>query len=115
MIHSRTHSDRDVSHLPQTDPEHRVLPFKPRGSLLTRRGPQPSPVQDLGKYERAPEEPDDFRHRMLMNGFALVATIGLVLIGLWLATTMAQMRKDQDCVLAGRHNCTTIPAPLQSR
>src|SRR5262249_15624712 len=59
MIHSRSHLDRDVSHLPQTDPEHRVLQFKPRGTLFTRRAPPPSPVQDLGKYERLPEEPDD--------------------------------------------------------
>ena len=109
MIHHRSHSDRVVTQLPQTDPEHQVIRFRPRGALFPRRTPAPSPVDDLGKYERPRDEPDDYRHRMAMNGLAFVATVSLVVIGLWLATSMAQMRKDQDCVLTGRRNCAPIP------
>ncbi len=73
--------------------------------------PPPSPVDDLGKFERA-GEPDDFRHRMKMNGLALAVTVVLVLAGIWIADTMAQMRKNQDCVLTGRPGCTPVNVPV---
>jgi hypothetical protein len=28
--------------------------------------------------------------------------------GLWIANTMASMRKNQDCVLSGRSGCTPV-------
>ena len=34
--------------------------------------------------------------------------LALIGAGLWLADTMAQMRKDQDCILSGRHGCTPV-------
>jgi len=37
----------------------------------------------------------------------------LVGIGVWIATTMAEIRKNQDCVLSGRRDCAkaiTSPA-----
>jgi hypothetical protein len=78
-----------------------VLPFRQRRSdeLL---GPD-----DLAKYEQD-EEPDDYRHRMLMNlaGFVVVAL--LMGAGLWLAISIADMRKNQDCVLSGRRGCTPV-------
>lgn len=114
MMHYRSHSDRVVSQLPPADPEHQVIRFRPRGSLFGHHAPTPSPVEDLGKYERARDEPDDYRHRMTMNGIAFIAVIALVTVGLWLATTMAQMRKDQDCVLTGRRNCAPIAVPLDN-
>jgi hypothetical protein len=72
-------------------------------------------VPDLEKYERTPEEPDDFRHRMLMNGLGLAVTVALIVAGLWIADVMAHMRKDQDCVLTGRLGCTPIDVPVQAR
>ena len=99
----------------ETDPNHRVLPFRPRGSLFARPLPRPSPVEGLEKYEREPESRDDYRHRMLMNGLAFVATIALVVAGIWIADVMAQMRKNQDCVLMGRPGCTPVNAPPQQR
>jgi hypothetical protein len=72
-------------------------------------------VPDLEKYERAPEEPDDFRHRMLMNGLGLAVTAVLILGGIWIAEVMAHMRKDQDCVLSGRAGCTHVDVPIQPR
>jgi hypothetical protein len=94
--------------------EGRVLKFRPRGSMFARPLPQPSPVEDLRKYEGS-DEPDDYRHRMRMNVAALTATIVLIAGGIWIANTMAQMRKNQDCVLTGRPGCTPVAAPIQSR
>ena len=69
--------------------------------------PAPSPVEDLAKYERG-EHSDDYRHRMLVNAAAFVFVAALIGAGLWLADTMAQMRKNQDCVLSGRRGCTPV-------
>jgi hypothetical protein len=82
----------------------------PRAGWTWRgQGPEPaSPVEDLEKYERPPEGEDDYRHRMLMNVLALAVTVGLMLVGGWLATSIAEMRKTQDCYLTGRRNCTPI-------
>ena len=90
--------------------EGQVLPFRPRGALRQAEDARP-PVPDLKKFERPPEEPDDFRHRMLMNGLGLLVTILLIAGGLWIAEVMAHMRKDQDCVLTGRASCTPIEVP----
>jgi hypothetical protein len=99
----------------ESEPNRRVLPFRPRGSLFARPVPRPSPVEDLGKYERGPDEPDDYRHRMLMNGLAFGVTVLLVMAGIWIADVMAQMRKNQDCVLMGRPGCTPVQAPPLER
>lgn len=92
----------------------RVLRFRPRHSKSPIGLPPASPVEDLGRYERV-EEPDDFHHRMKMNGLALIAIIVLVLTGLWIADTMARMRKDQDCVLTGRRGCAPVDVPVVPR
>ena len=96
-------------------PEGQILPFRQRGSVLARHVPSPPSVPDLEKFERAPDEPDDFRHRMAMNALGLAVTVGLVVTGIWIADVMAQMRKDQDCVLTGRSGCTHIEVPVQQR
>ena len=100
---------------PPSDPGNRVVRFRPRGSQQPVQQP-PSPVEDLAKYERsATEGDDDYRHRMLMNGIAALAVIVLVVAGWWIADTMAQMRKDQDCVLSGRRGCTPVNVPVEPR
>ncbi len=66
---------------------------------------------DLSRYERERDEPDDFRHRMLANLAALAFTVALTAIGIWLAMSIADMRKTQDCVLMGRRDCAQISAP----
>jgi hypothetical protein len=111
----RAPMDRTVSPINPSEPPGQVLPFRPRGSLFVRKVPPPPLVPDLEKYERTPEEPDDFRHRMLMNGLGLAVTVVLIVAGIWIADVMAHMRKDQDCVLTGRSGCSPIDAPLQSR
>ena len=106
-----------------TEEEHRVLQFRPRNAA----GPAPhwrgnavvQPLHkdipqdslDLSRYEQPREEPDDFRHRMLANIAALAFTIALTAVAIWLAMSIADLRKTQDCVLMGRRDCARISAP----
>jgi len=93
----------------------RILPFRPRGSLFARNPPRPPPVPDLHKFEQSEDEPDDFRHRMAMNALVFAITVGLIAGGIWIADVIAQMRKNQDCVLIGRPGCTSVQVPPQPR
>ena len=99
-----------------TDDEHRVLKFRPR-TLAEPPGRQDQQNEssqepnDLSRYERAREEPDDFRHRMLANMAAFAFTVALTAIGIWLAMSIADLRKTQDCVLMGRRDCARIASP----
>ena len=43
--------------------------------------------------------------------YALITGIVLVAIGVWLATAIAEMRRNQDCVLSGRRNCAQLNVP----
>jgi hypothetical protein len=90
-----------------SDDEDRVVSFRrgPAGKRTPAAGPPP--VEDLAKYERD-EGPDDYRHRMIVNVAAFVFVIALIGAGLWLADTMAKMRRNQDCVLSGRRGCTPV-------
>jgi hypothetical protein len=105
-----------------TDDEHRVLKFRPRtlarppggreevGDAVQQDAVRREP-NDLSRYERDRDEPDDFRHRMLANLAALAFTVALTAIGIWLAMSIADMRKTQDCVLMGRRDCAHISTP----
>lgn len=66
---------------------------------------------DLSRYERRADDDDDYRHRMIANVAALAVTALLVVSGLWIANTMAEIRKNQDCVLSGKRNCTPVDVP----
>jgi hypothetical protein len=66
---------------------------------------------DLARYERNRDEPDDFRHRMLANLAAFAFTVALTAVGLWLAMSIADLRRTQDCVLMGRRDCVRISVP----
>ncbi|MDE2378102.1 hypothetical protein [Bradyrhizobium sp.] len=104
-----------------SDEEHRVLPFRPRtppppsarrgdGTVQPLRAETPEPL-DLSRYEQPREQPDDFRHRMLANLAALAFTIALTAVGIWLAVSIADLRRTQDCVLMGRRDCVKITTP----
>ncbi len=111
--------------------EHVVLKFRPRTSAHPPgRHEAPAPPHilpaataanrlpaaiDLSRYERPREEPDDFRHRMLANVAALAFTIALTAIGIWLAMSIADLRRTQDCVLMGRRDCARISEITGSR
>jgi hypothetical protein len=72
-----------------------------------RRSDELTGPEDLSRYERG-GEPDDYRHRMLVNAAALVVVALLIAAGLWIANTMTAMQKNQDCVLSGRRGCTPV-------
>jgi hypothetical protein len=106
---------------PQSGERGRVLPLRPRRPVAgnDNRSPPagvPGPsVGDLRRFEQRDDAPDDYRHRMLVNGLALLVCILLVVGGVWIATTMAQMRKDQDCVLSGRRGRPPVKVQPHSR
>ena len=94
-----------------TDDRGRVIRFRPRGIgpsgwrwPVRRPPPADTPVEDLSKFEHTDTE-DDYRHRMRMNALAFVATMLLIAAGVWLAVSIAEMVKNQDCFLQGRRNC----------
>ena len=92
------------------DDDHRVVKFRPRTSAeppgRSQQGLQPQ-AADLSRYERQGEA-DDFRHRMLANLAGFAFTVALTAIGIWLALSIAELRKNQDCVLMGRRDCAQI-------
>jgi len=85
-------------------------PRHPAGNLTS----EPA-IGDLSRFERSTDGQDDYRHRMMVNALAFILCIFLVLAGVWLAVKLAQMRKDQDCVLSGRRGCAPIDVPVRSR
>jgi len=94
-----------ITHRPSSsDSERQVLQFR-RGKAGARR--RPPPVDDLAKYARG-RELDDYRHRMMVNAAAFVFVLGLIGAGLWIAESMAELRRNQDCALSGRANCLPI-------
>jgi len=93
-----------------TDDDHRVVPFRPpdvgaSGRAPRRVQPPDPPNEALSKYEGGEEREDTYRHRMMVNLAALAFTVVLALAGVWLAMQIADMRKNQDCLLSGRRNC----------
>jgi hypothetical protein len=106
-----------------SEDEHRVLEFRPRAVAHPpgQRGHPGWQVQqqketerepnDLSRYEKDRDEPDDFRHRMLANIAAFAFTVALTAIGIWLAMSIADLRRTQDCVLMGRRDCVRISTP----
>jgi hypothetical protein len=92
---------------PSSDNEPRVVSF-PRGRAGARAPVTARPaVADLRKFEQGADS-DDYRDRMIVNAAAFLFVIALIGAGLWLADTMAQVRKNQDCVLSGRRGCTPV-------
>jgi hypothetical protein len=111
-----SHEIKMKSQGPQRDDEKgRIVAFRPRvpparNDNVRRFDPRRSPVEDVGKYARGEDE--NYRHRMVNNVLAFVVLVVIVYCGVWLANTMAQMRRDQDCVLTGRTNCSPISLPV---
>lgn len=90
--------------LPSED-QSRVVPFR---KPARKGGAGQPPLQDMERYERDAGEPDDYRHRMIVNVLAFVFVAALVGVGLWLADSIADLRRTQDCLLTGRSGCAPI-------
>lgn len=58
-----------------------------------------------------PDPGGDERDRRAANIFLLVAAVVIVGAGIWLAEAMVAARKADDCIAAGRRNCTPIEVP----
>lgn len=109
------HDPPESEALPHTA---RVLQFRPR--VVDRLDPrgladaQGDEFDDLAQYERDQEEDENLNHprRMLMNGIAVAVVTVLIGVGVWLADTIADMERDQDCVLQGRQNCAPVEVAL---
>jgi hypothetical protein len=66
----------------------------------------------LAAYEQDRDDaPINYTQRMLMNMIAIAVVCLLIGVGVWLADTIAEMERDQDCVLQGRQNCAPIEVP----
>jgi len=93
--------------LPFRRPGQPPLPAVPTGPA----DPDLEPSDDLAQFEQDQDEVVDYRQRMLMNVIALAVVALLVSVGAWLADTIADMQRDQDCVMQGRVNCAPIDLP----
>jgi hypothetical protein len=114
---------------PEADgPQHtaQVLQFRPRqrsGEPYSSAGSAPRTSEsadpeaglpdDLAQYEQDRDEDEniDYAQRMLMNFIAVAVVTMLIGVGVWLADTIADMQRDQDCVMQGRVNCAPIELP----
>lgn len=108
-----------MSDSPPSNRDETVVPLRRSaagsgGRNGTAPPPDRPPVDDLRKFE-APETREEYRQRMLTNAAGLGIVVLLIVAGIWIADTMASMRKNQDCVLSGRRGCTPVDAPLPQR
>lgn len=113
MLHVReTVMDFAVPEHPSSTNDNRVVNLRTWRRL--RAAPDSSRVapqsDNLERYEQS-DEPDDFRHRMTVNAVAFLFVAALVVAGVWLADTLTTMRKNQDCVLSGKRDCSQIDTP----
>ncbi|MBS0248535.1 MAG: hypothetical protein JSR61_18110 [Proteobacteria bacterium] len=97
-----------------SEPDSRVVTF-PQGRIAVRPSGKTAEPKTFAKYEGGREKASEYRHRMITNAAALAFVALLVAAGLWLADTMASMRKNQDCVLTGRRGCSPVEIPVRSR
>jgi hypothetical protein len=67
----------------------------------------------------SPEPPPDAerdapiseRDRMVTNVAVVLVVVVLIGAGVWMANAILEMRRIQDCVMAGRRNCAPITTP----
>ena len=97
----------------------RVLPFPAsaphsRNARLRLCDQSHSPVSDLSKFSRGPEE-DDYPHGMFMNLLAFLVLSLIVGCGIWLADNISERNKDQNCGRISRTYCVPTPGPSETR
>ena len=107
MVHSEPDQNDEAR------PSGQILTFqrrrrdKPRPAPASAGFDQGDPHDDLARYEDE-DRNINYRHRMLMNVIAVVVVSLLVGLGVWIADTIAEMEKAQDCIMQGRQNCAPI-------
>lgn len=107
---------KPVANVPLSTPRITKLPVQPpiaadsaQESSLPRLVP-PTEAQPArrGLRFRDPTDAADFRQRMVINFAALFFVLFLTGAGVWLATTIRDLRRTQACLLAGRPDCPRI-------
>lgn len=103
-------SDRPV----KSEETGRVLRFEPRRSSNWPRPWSAAPLRppaDLAEPQSRGAEQEEYRHRMRAN-LAATLLVGLLIgCGFWLFNSLTELRKSEDCVLSGRHDCAPIEVP----
>jgi hypothetical protein len=95
-----------MAHRSMTDRDNTVVDIRSSRRFRQAEQSRPAPA-DIDEFANQ-DQPDDFRHRMVTNAAAFAFVAVLVLSGLWLADSLALMRKNQDCVLSGKRGCTPV-------
>jgi hypothetical protein len=67
----------------------------------------------MAEAEGKQEPPEEEGNRNVENAVMLGFFAVLVVAGIWLLGTMADVRKVQDCAAQGRRNCGTIEVPTR--
>jgi hypothetical protein len=94
-----THSENDA----------RVVRFRRRAGGVSPPIARPGGgADDLSPYARSPEDPAEYRRRQAVNAAVFLFVVLLIGAAIWLADTLADMRRNQDCVLSGRRGCTPV-------
>lgn len=88
----------------------RTRALSPPAPAAPPRDGESEPIDDLARYEDE-DLNIDYRHRMLMNMIAVAIVALLVGAGVWIADTIADMERIQDCAMQGRQNCAPIEVP----
>jgi hypothetical protein len=52
---------------------------------------------------------------MIMNLIALAIVTSLVGLGVWIADTISDLQREQDCLMQGRSNCAPIEVAVPMR
>lgn len=90
----------------------RVLRFEPRRGSQRPRVPLPpivpSRITPLDQGSADTDDTEDYRHRMRANLAAILVVAALIGCGYWLFGALAEMRRNQDCIMSGRTNCVQI-------
>ena len=50
-----------------------------------------------------------------MNLIAVAILALLVALGVWIAHTIADLQREQDCLMQGRSNCAPIEIPIAAQ
>lgn len=62
---------------------------------------------------KSPEDDNEERDRRATNIFLLVAAVVFIGVGVWLVDAMIAAKKADDCMSAGRRNCSPIETPAR--
>lgn len=77
------------------------------GPALSAAGTMNAPADPVAP-PLAIGEADDYRHRMTTNLAGFAVALALVCGGIWLADSLAALRRNEDCLLLGLKSCREV-------